>query len=461
MGVLEVERLGEDLTGFAEDVFASLTRAGWQERAGWYVRGLMLDGRRKSIQPMAARLDGAVHEQALNHFVTNSPWAVEPVRARIAELVDEAVAPQAWAIDDTGLLKCGSASPCVARQYTGTAGKVTNCQIAVSVSMVTDTASCPVDWRLFVPESWDPASPKAAADVHQRRRKAGISDDIGHREKWRLALDMLDELIEWGRRPPLIVADSGYGDNAEFRRELHERGLTYVVQVSEDLNAYPLEVQRTTLARSWTGRPPVPRYRDPVSTLAALVTAAGAGAARRVTWRQGSRRRGGRPQMMSSRFVFLRVRPAGRALQRAYRGQDLPEAWLIAEWPTGATKPVKYWLSNLPARTPKRTLVRSAKLRWRIEHDYREVKTGLGLDHYEGRTWQGWHHHVTLVCAAHAFCNPATPRPKNPCAGMTLYARTPTPAEAARLPDRNLPDLQNPLPATETQTPPKIMTKYY
>jgi SRSO17 transposase len=158
-----------------------------------------------------------VHEQALNHFVTNSPWDVEPVRARVAELVDEAVTPQAWAIDDTGLLKCGTASPCVARQYTGTAGKVTNCQVAVSVSMVTDIASCPVDWRLFLPESWDPASPNAGADVEQRRRKAGIGD-IVHREKWRLALDMIDELIGWGRRPPLIVADSGYGDAADLRR---------------------------------------------------------------------------------------------------------------------------------------------------------------------------------------------------------------------------------------------------
>jgi SRSO17 transposase len=146
----------------------------------------MIDGRGKSIQPMAARLNG-VHEQALNHFVTNGLWDVTPVRERIAELVDDAVGPVAWAIDDTGLLKCGTSSPCVARQYTGTAGKVTNCQIAVSVSMVTDTASCPVDWRLFVPESWDPATGKASAGVHQRRGKAGIRDDIGHREKWRLA----------------------------------------------------------------------------------------------------------------------------------------------------------------------------------------------------------------------------------------------------------------------------------
>ena len=404
MDAVEVERLRDDLAGFTGDVFASLGRSGWQDRAGWYLQGLMIDGRRKSIQPMAARL-GSVHEQALNHFVTNSPWDVEPVRARVAELVDEAVSPQAWAIDDTGLPKCGSASPCVARQYTGTAGKVTNCQVAVSVSMVTDTASCPVDWRLFVPESWDPASPKASADVAQRRRKAGLGDDIVHREKWRLALDMIDELIGWGRRPPLVVADSGYGDAAEFRHGLAERGLSYVVQVTGgNLSGYRSDTMRTTAAYSGYGSHPQPRYQHPASSLAELVTGLGQGAARRLSWRPGSRHRGGKAQLMSSRFVFTRVRPAGRVLLAAHRGEDLPETWLIAEWPTDAGEPVKYWLSNLPVTTAKRTLVRWAKLRWRIEHDYREVKTGLGLDHYEGRTWQGWQHHTTLVSAAHAFC---------------------------------------------------------
>jgi SRSO17 transposase len=404
MDVVEVERLRDDLAGFTGDVFASLRRSGWQDRASWYLQGLMVDGRRKSIQPMAARL-GGVHEQALNHFVTNSPWDVVPVRARVAELLDEAIGPQAWAIDDTGLLKCGTASPCVARQYTGTAGKVTNCQVAVSVSMVTDTASCPVDWRLFVPESWDPASPKASADVVERRSKAGLGDDIAHREKWRLALDMIDELIGWGRRPPLVVADSGYGDAAEFRHGLAERGLSYVVQVTGgNLSGYPAGTMRTTPAYSGYGPHPRRRYQHPASSLAELVTGLGQGAARRLSWRYGSRHRNGKPQLMSSRFVFTRVRPAGRVLLAAHRGEDLPETWLIAEWPAGAADPVKYWLSNLPVTVAKRTLVRWAKLRWRIEHDYREVKTGLGLDHYEGRTWQGWQHHTTLVSAAHAFC---------------------------------------------------------
>ncbi|GAB3816735.1 IS701 family transposase [Micromonospora zhanjiangensis] len=233
-----MERLHADLADFTGDVFGSLTRAGWQDRAGQYLHGLMLDGRRKSIQPMAGRLPG-VHDQALNHFVTNSPWDVTPVRRRLALRMDEVITPAAWALDDTGWLKCGTASPGVARQYTGTAGKVTNCQIGVSLNLVTDTASCPVDWRLFLPESWDPASPAAVADVGRRRARAGIPDDVGHREKWRLGLDMIDEAIGWGMRPPLIVADAGYGDSGEFRHGLAERGLSYVVQVATTIGVYP------------------------------------------------------------------------------------------------------------------------------------------------------------------------------------------------------------------------------
>jgi SRSO17 transposase len=402
MDTVAVRQLGDDLAEYVEDVFASLTYAGWQDRAGHYLRGLMLDGRRKSIQPMAARLHG-LHEQALNHFVTNSPWDVAPVRRRVAERINEAMPGAAWAIDDTGLLKYGKASPCVARQYTGTAGKITNCQVAVSVSLVTETASCPVDWRLFVPESWDPTSPKAAADVVQRRGRAQIPDTVGYIPKWRLALAMIDELLGWGLRPSVLVADAGYGDAGQFRQAPADRNIVYAVQVAHTVTAYPMSVERTTVPYSGDGPYPKKIYRQPAVSIGQLLLAAGPAAARRVTWRDSSRQRAGRLVPMSSRFVFQRIRPAGPAIRSAHLGQDLPEAWLIAEWPAGEPEPVKYWLSNLPASTPKRTLIRLAKLRWRIEHDYREVKTGLGLDHYEGRTWQGWHHHTTLVSAAHAF----------------------------------------------------------
>jgi SRSO17 transposase len=398
MDTVAVQDLADDMGDFVADVFVSLTRVGWRDRAGDYLRGLMLDGRRKSIQPMAARLAGP-HEQALNHFVTNSPWDAAAVRQRLAVRMDEVIGPTAWALDDTGWLKCGTASVCVARQYTGTAGKVTNCQVGVSLNLVTDTASCPADWRLFVPESWDPATPGTC----ERRRKAGMPDDAVHHEKWRLGLDMVDEVTGWGLRPPLIVADAGYGDAAEFRQELDNRSLAWIVGVNCAHTAFTEDTQRTAPPYKGAGRRPPLIYRQAAPSLKTHVLTAGRRAVQRVAWRTGSRRRDGKPRTMRGHFVFLRLRPASLVHRRAAEFGDLPVRWLIAEWPPGEAEPTRYWLSNLPANTSHRRLVRLAKLRWRIEHDYREIKTGLGLDHYEGRTWQGWHHHTTLVSAAHAF----------------------------------------------------------
>jgi len=412
MDAVAAQRLADDLEDFFGDVFASLTRAGWQDRAGHYLRGLMLDGRRKSIQPMAARLAGP-HEQALNHFLTNSPWDPALVRERLATRMAEMIEPTAWALDDTGWLKCGTASVCVARQYTGTAGKVTNCQIGVSLNLVTDTASCPVDWRLFVPESWDADT----AETAERRRKAAMPDDAKHREKWRLGLEMIDEVTGWTGTPPLIVADAGYGDAAEFRQELDNRNLTWVVGVNNAHTAFTEATGRTAPPYKGAGRRPPLIYRETAPSLKSHVLTAGRAAVRQVTWRTGSRRRNGQNRPMRGHFVFLRLRPASQVHRRAVDFGDLPVRWLIAEWPPSEPEPTRYWLSNLPERTPKRRLVRLAKLRWRIEHDYREIKTGLGLDHYEGRTWQGWHHHTTLVSAAHAFLtlqrlDPKTPAPE-------------------------------------------------
>jgi SRSO17 transposase len=210
----------------------------------------MASSRTQSIQPMAARLAGP-REQALNNFVTNSPWDAASVRHRLAVRMDEAISPTAWALDDTGWLKCGTASVCVARQYTGTAGKVTNCQVGVSLNLVTDTASCPVDWRLFVPQSWDPASGVAGPQTGQRRRKAAMPADAVHREKWRLGLEMIDEAISWGLRPPLLVADAGYGDAVEFRQALDDGGLTYVIGVNCAHTAFTVDAQRPKMSAQW------------------------------------------------------------------------------------------------------------------------------------------------------------------------------------------------------------------
>jgi len=387
------------------------------------------------MQPMAARL--GVDHQGLQQFVTTSTWDTMAVRARLAERAVQLIDPVAWVFDDTAFPKVGTGSPGVARQYSGTLGKVANCQIGVSVHAVTDTASCPLDWRLFLPESWDPvkAGPAAvkAAKAKQRKRltnapragapampadidavavadaatqtarlrrsKSAIPDGEGHRPKWMLAIEMLDGLAEHGLHPPMVAADSGYGDSGPFRAALDERGIAYSVQVKGETLAQAADA--APAARTWSGhgRPPTrtrPDYpHDPVS-IAQHVLDAGREAAVTVTWREGSK------GTLSSQFVFLRVRPAGHRIPRNPDG-TLPERWLIAEWPDDEPEPVTYWLTSQPTDTEPADLIRTAKIRWRIEHDYRELKTGLGLDHYEGRTWQGWHRHVTLVTAAHLF----------------------------------------------------------
>ncbi|MBN0049331.1 IS701 family transposase, partial [Streptomyces actuosus] len=294
----------------------------------------------------------------------------------------------------------------VSRQYTGTAGKVTNCQVGVSLHLASDHASAAVNWRLFLPQTWDPASPKADAAKVARRTACGIPDDIGHVEKWQLALDMLDETRSWGIEVPLVVADAGYGDAAAFRHGVQARGMNYVVGVSTTLTAQPADAVPVAEPYSGTGRPPVAKYPERPRSVKELVIVAGRKAARPVQWREGSRPGTGRSgrKRMYSRFVALRIRPAGREVRQATDGPELPECWLLAEWPAAEAEPIQFWLSDLPSDTPLTTLVRLAKLRWRIEHDYREMKQALGLAHFEGRTWNGWHHHVTLVSVAHAFC---------------------------------------------------------
>jgi SRSO17 transposase len=315
--------------------------------------------------------------------------------------------------DDTGFVKDGRMSPCVARQYTGTAGKVTNCQVATTMHLATDQASCPINWRLFMPESWDPLSDKASVDVIRRRRAAAIPDDEHHRPKWQLALECVDEALSWGLPvPPVAVADCGYGDSAEFRHGLTARDIPYAVQISPTLTVLPATATRVTPPYSGRGPRPKPRYEQHRQSVKDHILALGSKRATRITWRTGSRQRDGELQPMTSRFVFCRVLQADAGTRSLHKGQDLPECWLIAEWPARAKEPSRYWLCTLPKNTKKAYLIQACKQRWRVEHDYRELKTGLGLDHYEGRKWAGWHHHVTLVAAAHGFLTWIRHRPK-------------------------------------------------
>lgn len=407
------------LEAFAAQMLGGLSRSDQRAKGELYLRGLMLDGKRKSMQPMAERL-GVDHQQ-LQQFVTSSTWDHVEVRRRMARWADEFVDPEAYVIDDSGFPKDGSGSPGVARMYSGTLGKVANCQIGVSVHAVTDWASAAINWALFLPASWDDTTigdTAAAAAITRRRTRCRIPDQVRHREKWRLALDMLDQITGgpdsdgWGLPERPVVADAGYGDITEFRLGLEARGVPYAVAVKSTTSAYPVDATPTAPPYAGRGRPPTPRYRTDPNNLAGLALAAGRRALHRVTWRHGSRRNARNPTAaMRSRFLALRVRPANHAIPRNPDG-SLPECWLIAEWPPGKPEPTDYWLSTLPIGTPLRDLVRLAKIRWRIEHDYRELKDGLGLDHFEGRSYLGWHRHVTLAAVAQAFCTQLRYDPK-------------------------------------------------
>jgi SRSO17 transposase len=422
MDVQSLLRLDADLGDFVDDIFGSLRRKGWQERVSCYLTGLMVDGRRKSVQPMAARLDEP-NDQSLQHFLANSAWDPVPVRQRLAVRMHDVIRPSAWVIDDTGFVKDGRMSPCVARQYTGTAGKITNCQVATTLHMATDQESCPINWRLFMPESWDPSSDKASVDVNKRRAAAAIPDNEQHRPKWQLALECVDEALSWGvPAPAVLAADAGYGDSAGFRDGLSRRDIPYAVQISHTLTVLPATATRTTAAYSGRGPRPKPRYEQPARSVKEHVMALGPRRATRIAWRTGSKKHKGQLQSMTSRFLFCRVLAADAGTRSIRKGQDLPECWLIAEWPARTKEPTRYWLCTLAKNTSRARLIQAAKQRWRVEHDYRELKTGLGLDHYEGRKWAGWHHHVTLVAAAHGFLTWLRHRPKAPVPGRPSTA---------------------------------------
>jgi SRSO17 transposase len=418
------------LVAFAVEMLDGLARKDQRAAGELYVRGLLTDGRRKSMQPMAARL--GVDHQRLQQFITTSTWDYAAVRANVARWFAGCQPVEALVVDDTGFAKDGTASPCVARQYSGTLGKTGNCQIGVSVHLVGERASCAADWRLFCPASWDDQAlddPVAAAGARRARERAHIPGQVRHAEKWRLALEMIDEMTGaagWGvldqitttgGARPVVAGDAGYGDNTTFRLEVAARGFAYVLAVKGTTSAYAGNAQPVTRSLGGgPGRPPKPAYPAPPVNLRQLAIAHAA-QVQPVTWRQGTKATKGNPTAaMTSHFLAIRVRPANRDIPRAADG-SLPDCWLLAEWPPEADEPSDYWLSTLPADTPTAELVRLAKIRWRIEHDYRELKTGLGLAHFEGRSFAGWHRHVTLAVLAQAFCTMIRTDPKAPAPG--------------------------------------------
>lgn len=363
-----------------------------------YCTGLLLPGERKSVEPMAARLDGDNVErmhQSLHHVVADAPWSDEAVLDRCLETVIPALLHEepivAWVVDDTGFPKKGRESVGVARQYCGQVGKQDNCRVAVSLSVTTEKASMAVAFRLYLPESW--------IKDRKRRKKTGVPDDIKFQTKPEIALEQIRRARKRSLPEGVVLADAGYGNDTSFRSELTQMEMSYAVGIQSTTTVWKPgeEPKPAPPRRSNTGRPRKLLQRDakhhPVS-VKELALSLPANAWEEVIWREGVK------QDLQSRFAALRVRPAHRDNERA---EAHPEEWLLIEWPTGAPEPSKYWLSTVPAGINLPDLVHLAKHRWIIERDYQELKQELGLGHYEGRGWRGFHHHATLCIAAYGF----------------------------------------------------------
>jgi len=362
-----------------------------------YLTALCLAGERKSVEPMAARIDPrhvSARHQSMHHFVANAPWdergLLGVVREEVLPALERHGPIAACVVDDTGIPKKGSHSVGVARQYCGALGKTENCQVAVSLSLVNEVGSLPVAWRLYLPREW--------TRDRARCRAAGIPSSARFREKWRIALEEIAALRAQGILQAPVVADAGYGSTTDFRDELTAWEIPYLVGVEGHISVWPPGEGPLPPARyRGRGRPPTrlrrsPRHR-PLSALR-LARQLPAEAWSTVTWRQGTR------GAMRSRFALARVRSAHRDFRRC---EARPEEWLLLEWPRGEGEPTKYWLSTLPETATLGLLVRVAKIRWRIERDFEELKDDFGLDHFEGRGWRGFHHHGPLCIAAYGF----------------------------------------------------------
>jgi len=354
-----------------------------------YCTGLMLPGERKSVEPMAAKTAPArtaAQHQSLLHFVGVAAWSDEKVLAKVRDLVlpdIERHGPiEAWIIDDTGFPKKGTHSVGVARQYCGQVGKQDNCQVAVSLSVANHHASLPVDYRLYLPKEW--------AEDGERRRKTGVPDEIDFKTKPMIALDQMRRACEAGLPRGVALMDPAYGNDARLRTGVTELGLTYVAGIQSNTLVWPSGAEPKR-----GGKPPIKGRRDEPDLTSAKELALGLPkkAWREIKWREGS------ADWLCSRFARVRILVGHRHRLAENRSQE----WLLIEWPEGEEEPTKYWLSTLPQEISFRQLVDLAKLRWRIERDYQELKQEVGLGHYEGRGWRGFHHHATLCIAAYGF----------------------------------------------------------
>jgi len=395
MDANKLTKLRKDLTAFLDAVVGTLDHPRRRRWCEAYVRGVLLDGQRKSVEPMARRLEAidqsaADYEQALQQFVNQSPWDEQVVLDGLQTWVARQFgADGCLIIDDTGFPKQGEHSVAVARQYTGTLGKVASCQVAVTLQLATDRDVVGLDARLYLPEAW--------TDDRPRCERAGVPEDVSYEPKWKLALTMLRRAGERGFHGP-VLADSLFGTVTAFREALAAGGWSYCVGIDSTLKAIAADADLGTVPLpSGRGRPPSRPAQVRAGAKSPSVkqwASEHADDFRKVTWREGTKGK------MRSRFAAWRVRPAHRL---SAGKEPLAPCWLLAEWPEAEPQPTKYFFSNFPARTSLKRLVATAKSRWWIEHSYRELKDELGLDHFEGRSWRGWHHHVVLVLLAYAF----------------------------------------------------------
>lgn len=389
----------ERLAEFVAEMVSGLPHVRQRENALVYVRGLIEQGGRKSLQPTLFRLEESpARYESVQQFLADSPWDPQLLVRGCAERVAPEIGVVAWVVDDTGIAKQGKHSPGVKRQYSGTLGRIGNCQITVSVHAVGARGTLPLGWSLYLPEEW--------CDDELRRARAKVPANVAFETKPQLAEGLIEQAAGWQVPLAPILADSAYGDDSAFRARLDARELEYLLAVSAQLSVYGPE---TTFAvperngsvgrRRSVARPD--RKPESVRALAERLP--------KNAWKTLPYRTTPAGEDIKSRFAFVRV-----VATNPVRNKNLPprEEWLIIEWPRGEEAPTDYWLSNLPADTKRERLARLARLRWTIELDYKQLKGELGLDHYEGRSYAGFHHHCALVTCAHAFLTEERLRPR-------------------------------------------------
>jgi SRSO17 transposase len=392
------------LAGYFADVASGLVRSEQRWAAEYYARALMMEGARKSLEPMVTRMGGtSVEYEALQHFLADSPWDPAVIDRAVAERVCAVIEPMAWVLDDTGVPKYGKHSPGVKRQYSGTLGKIGSCQIAVSLHAVSTKGTVPLGFRLYVPADWcaDPV----------RRREAKIPASVEFQTKPTLGGELVARAAGWKIRRAPVLGDQAYGDDTKLRTRLHDDGIDYVLSVAPECGIYPSGTVFAVPPRTPGSRgraPSVFRTVTEPQSITELVGGVDPDAWQTVAFRDID---GGQ---LVSRFAFVRVIAANPV---EHLRQEPREEWLIVEWPEGHEHPSDYWLSNLPADTEPEQLARLARLRWMIELDYKQLKGELGLDHYEGRSYLGFHHHCSLVTAAHGFLTLERQNPNRPRLG--------------------------------------------